>query len=95
MHTKPEYGLNHHQISELKSLVEIQLSYDDIAVYEESFLLKSLHKQIHETHCSIADYVKLIAQNPDETIIFLNSLQNSYTEFFRNPRINRREFGYL
>ena len=58
----------------------------DVSKYDVSFLNKSLQKRITETHCNSEEvYCNLLEQNIKEAEYFLDSLHNSYTEFFRNP----------
>jgi chemotaxis protein methyltransferase CheR len=58
----------------------------DVSKYDVSFLNKSLHKRITETHCiSAEEYGSFLEQNNEEVKIFFDSLQISYSEFFRNP----------
>jgi chemotaxis protein methyltransferase CheR len=58
----------------------------DISKYDVSFLKKSLQKRITETHCnSVEEYGSYMEQNSEEARIFTDSLQISYSEFFRNP----------
>lgn len=58
----------------------------DISKYEDSFLEKSLQKRIAETHCGSQEaYCNLLEENNQESTKFLESLHNSYSEFFRNP----------
>ena len=57
----------------------------DVSKYDDSFLNNSLQKRISETLCSSEeDYFILLEQNSKEREIFIDSLQISYTEFFRN-----------
>ena len=58
----------------------------DIAKYDACFLERSIRNRIKETHCaSEAAYFNILENNKKEGEIFLNSLNISYTEFFRNP----------
>ncbi|MBF0329382.1 MAG: protein-glutamate O-methyltransferase CheR [Nitrospirae bacterium] len=58
----------------------------DISKYDETFLNKSLQKRIIETCCgSVEEYYALLEQDEKEVKIFSDSLQISYSEFFRNP----------
>ena len=64
----------------LKSLYDI-----DVSRYDVNFLNKSFNKRMAEVHCSKAEeYCTLLEQNKNEGQIFLDSLQISYSEFFRN-----------
>jgi chemotaxis methyl-accepting protein methylase len=57
----------------------------DISSYDRSFLEKSLQKRIAQTHSnSPKEYYNFLQQNSSEEAILLQSLQNSYTDFFRN-----------
>ena len=58
----------------------------DISYYSVSFLNKSLQKRIKETHCNSAEeYGSHIQKNKEEAKVLIDSLQISYSEFFRNP----------
>ena len=72
----------------LKSITHhyIQIHGIDISKYDEAFLNKTLLKRMKETLCeSETTYYSYLEQSHIESDIFLNSLQISYTEFFRNP----------
>ena len=57
----------------------------DLSKYEHAFLDKSVKKRMSDTFCeSEAAYFSYLEQSHMESEIFLNSLQISYTEFFRN-----------
>jgi len=57
----------------------------DISKYDEAFLMKTLRRRMKETTFeSEAAYYSHVEQSQTESNIFLNSLQISYTEFFRN-----------
>ncbi|MDD3875135.1 MAG: hypothetical protein PHT69_00780 [Bacteroidales bacterium] len=57
----------------------------DISKFDENFLLKSLQKRIEETNClDENDYYELLIKKKKEAEIFYLSLNNSFTEFFRN-----------
>jgi len=58
----------------------------DVSKYNASFLNKSLQKRITETHCNSAEeYSSFMQNNNEEAKILIDSLQISYSEFFRNP----------
>lgn len=58
----------------------------DITKYDSAFLNKSIQKRVSETLCnSSEEYYTYMAGNSAEAETFLNSLQISYSEFFRNP----------
>lgn len=57
----------------------------DVSKYDDSFLNKSLQKRITETHCDTAEaYHYILEQNKEEARKLLDSLNISYSEFFRN-----------
>jgi len=57
----------------------------DISRYDDSFLNTTCQKRIQETHCKTTEeYATILEQNKLECELFLNSLQNCYSEFFRN-----------
>ena len=57
----------------------------DVLKYDETFLSKSIQKRITETQCnSLEEYCTLLEQKGKEGEYFLNSLNISYSEFFRN-----------
>lgn len=71
---------------QLITIVETQYPDSYISMYDETFVQKSLVKRIHETGCeSYEAYEKLISVNTPELTCFIESLHNSYSEFFRNP----------
>jgi len=58
----------------------------DIAKYDISFLKKSIQRRLIETRCTSYDtYCIFLEKNETEGKMFLDSLNISYTEFFRNP----------
>jgi len=60
----------------------------DVRAYDESYLLRSVEKRV--ASCNLAsnnDYPDLLIGNRQEAQIYYDSLQNSYTEFFRDPLI--------
>ena len=66
-----------HQIKQIHGI--------DISKYDEAFLNKTLLRRQKETLCKTeATYYSYLEQSRIESDIFLNSLQISYTEFFRN-----------
>ncbi|MEI6695100.1 MAG: CheR family methyltransferase [Bacteroidota bacterium] len=63
----------------------LRLQGMDVSKYDDIFLNKILQKRIAETHCeSEKDYYTLLTQNSKEIKLFGDSLQISYSEFFRN-----------
>ena len=58
----------------------------DLSVYDESFVLKSVRKRMdsQDVH-SFEEYVGKIEKNGHEAESLLDSLNNTYTEFFRDP----------
>ena len=58
----------------------------DLTKFDAYFLERSVRKRIKETHCaSEAAYFNILENNKKEGIILLDSLNISYTDFFRNP----------
>ena len=58
----------------------------DVSKYDDSFLTKSIQKRITETQCDSSEaYHNLLEQNKEEATNLLDSLNISYSEFFRNP----------
>lgn len=58
----------------------------DISKYDTTFLNNSIQKRIAEKQCNTPEeYYALIEQSNKEAKRFIDSLQISYTEFFRNP----------
>jgi chemotaxis protein methyltransferase CheR len=61
------------------------LNGTNISKYDVSFLNKSIQNRIEETaSLSFEAYFNYLEQNKGEVAIFLNSLHNSYSQFFRN-----------
>ncbi len=57
----------------------------DISIYDDSFLEKTISKRVKVSSCNtISDYLLLLNHNPSETSILIDSLNNTYSEFFRN-----------
>jgi chemotaxis protein methyltransferase CheR len=57
----------------------------DVSRYDETFLSKSFQKRMAETHSlSDLEFGTYIDRNVDEVETIINSLNISYTEFFRN-----------
>jgi len=57
----------------------------DISTYDSAFLNKAISARMLDTHCSsVSDYFVLLEQKPVEEKIFLDSLNITYSEFFRN-----------
>jgi chemotaxis protein methyltransferase CheR len=58
----------------------------DISMYDDSFLEKSLRSRMNELLLKdMSDYEIYINCNPSESLLLKDSLNNSYSEFFRNP----------
>ena len=58
----------------------------DISMYADSFLGKSLEQRMQDTACvSPDDYCAHLEQNPAEGKVLQKSLQNHFSQFFRNP----------
>jgi chemotaxis methyl-accepting protein methylase len=58
----------------------------DVSGFDETFLIKSLQKRMTETRCTVKEeYYQLLERDNREADDFLDSLQISYSEFFRNP----------
>jgi chemotaxis protein methyltransferase CheR len=73
------------EINKIIADILLQKHDYDISKYEPSFLAKSVEKRIAETNShSIHDYVSFLLSNEDETTCIIESLQISYSEFFRN-----------
>jgi len=71
--------------SSLISQLIVQNRGIDISKYEEVFLANSVLKRMKDTNCeSESVYYNYLEQSSIEGDLFLNSLQVSYTEFFRN-----------
>ena len=58
----------------------------DISKYDDSFLDKAIQKRMAENRCdAVETYCTQLEISKQERIIFINSLNISYSEFFRNP----------
>jgi chemotaxis methyl-accepting protein methylase len=58
----------------------------DISVYDESFLQKTVINRSDDVLCpNVTDYLHYLESTPTESLILSDSLNNSYSEFFRNP----------
>lgn len=70
-----------------KTITEFLLQSQDVDIskYDEKFLEKSIHRRMTETYCATEDaYLRYLQQSFIEGEQFIQSLQISYTEFFRN-----------
>ncbi len=57
----------------------------NISTFENAYLEKTIHKRIILSKCeSIEDYCNLLKQDSTEGNLLIASLQNNYSEFFRN-----------
>lgn len=58
----------------------------DISMFDESFLEKTISSRISDFSLNtVADYLLYLEGNPPESVLLCDSLNNSYSEFFRNP----------
>ena len=58
----------------------------DLSVYDTSFLEKIIGCRMEFTDCkTINEYLPILGTLPDELAGLLHQLNNSYSEFFRNP----------
>lgn len=58
----------------------------DISVYDYAFLEKSLNCRLNELNLnSFQEYVNFLNGYPEELSVLQSRLNNSYSEFFRNP----------
>ncbi|NVO09165.1 MAG: hypothetical protein HXX16_04300 [Bacteroidales bacterium] len=63
----------------------LQLYGMDVSKYDDLFLNKSIQKRITDTRCgSYNEYYTNLEQNIEEAKFFIESLQISHSEFFRN-----------
>lgn len=72
----------------IKRITELLIQFleIDISSYEESFIEKSINKKMDDARCgSLEDYFELLKISANERSILIDSLKNSYSEFFRNP----------
>jgi len=72
---------------ELKSIGYhiLQVHGIDISKYDVTFLDKAVQRRMKDTLCtSQAAYYLFMEQSHFESVVFINSLQISYSEFFRN-----------
>jgi chemotaxis protein methyltransferase CheR len=73
---------------ELDQLVETmrRMYGQDLVLYDESFLAKSLDKRLAATHTlTVTAYLDYLAENRAEPEELFRSLNITYSEFFRNP----------
>jgi chemotaxis protein methyltransferase CheR len=60
--------------------------FSDISVYDESFLQKTVLTRANDVLCqNLTDYLHYLESTSSEPLILSDSLNNSYSEFFRNP----------
>ena len=69
-------------------IADIYMQYSEVNVarYDDTFLKNTLQKRIEESGCgSVDEYLLLLTRNELESKILVDSLQISYSSFFRNP----------
>lgn len=69
-------------------IADICMKHSEINVsgYDDAFLSHTLQKRVAESGCnSVDEYIHLLSQNEMESKILIDSLQISYSSFFRNP----------
>ena len=72
-------------IKNIKNLI-MRTKGIDINRYDEMFIKKSINIRITDKLCLSEEmYLKLLENNDEEVDLLLGLLQNSYSEFFRNP----------
>lgn len=60
--------------------------HTDISMYDESFLLKTIENRIDDLSLkNVAEYIACIIDDQSESSLLITSLNNSFSEFFRNP----------
>jgi chemotaxis protein methyltransferase CheR len=76
----------------MKNLIEnianfYRTKYDkNISIFDETFLEQSIRSRMNFSNCeNYSDYFNKINSSETESLAFLHSLNNSYSEFFRNP----------
>jgi len=58
----------------------------NIGIFDNSFLEQSLNGRMSFLYCNNkSDFYKLLSTSESESLAFINSLTNSYSEFFRSP----------
>lgn len=58
----------------------------NISIYDNSFLEQSLRSRMILANCfNLIDYYNIISNLESESLAFISSLNNSYSDFFRNP----------
>ena len=58
----------------------------NVSVYDTSFFKRTIDNRMIYSSCnSTNDYLKLLDKTPSEATSLIESLTNSYSEFFRNP----------
>ncbi len=75
------------EIKQIKEIIDIIMQSQgiDISTYEDAFLKKTLQNRIAASKCeSIEEYCTLLKQSCTESNLLIASLQNNYSEFFRN-----------
>lgn len=58
----------------------------NVSRYDNAFLTNTLHKRVNESGCSsVEEYLDLLSKSEFENKLLVDSLQISYSTFFRNP----------
>lgn len=71
--------------SRIKQLLKKEYALD-LSPYADSFIEKSLEQRMQATGCVSPDvYCVHLEQNPEEVKVFQKSLQNHFSQFFRQP----------
>lgn len=79
------------RVSEIVRIME-KLFGKRVLMYDESFVRKSILNRCGRVKCgTISDYLSYITSNFAEVEALLQTLVNTYTEFFRNPLV----YAYL
>jgi chemotaxis methyl-accepting protein methylase len=74
-----------HNLSKINSLL-LKIKGLDISCYEETFIRKSLEKRLLVTQINtLDDYYAYLEKDHSEAEALFNSMNVTYSEFFRNP----------
>ena len=77
------------RIETLEIIKILKHTYDlDVSMFAESFVEKTLHNRIHSTTQEINVYFSnLVSGNKEEAILLRESLQNNFSDFFRDSSV--------
>jgi len=85
MRTNSAIKLTQLQVSQLMLLVKEHKAFHNFCMYDDVFLYNAVQRRIKEKKCVLfEEYLNLLTGDQNEASLLIRSLQNNYSEFFRN-----------